>query len=109
MSLKTLVLFERLAELAAQDAAANRLLVCVEDAFEDAVNRTKSVIKHMPEFTLHDEVHLRRVVEIMGRLIPESTFQRLKPLELAALILSAAYHDIGMAPSESEVRALLNA
>lgn len=105
--LKDLSLHKRLANYAIEDPVANRLLVCVEDCFQDAVNRTKSVIKHMPEYTLHDEVHLLRVVEIMGLLIPDTTLERLTALELGGLILSAAYHDIGMAPSDSEVRALL--
>src|SRR5258705_5187210 len=107
MELRTSSLYKRLTEAASQDPVVNRLLLCVEDCFEDAVNRTKSVIKHMPQYTLHDEVHLLRVVDIMGRLIPKETVERLRPLELAGLILSAAYHDIGMAPSEQEVRALL--
>lgn len=109
MALKDLSLHKRLSEFATKDPGVNRLLLCVEDCFDDAINRTKTVIKHMPEYTLHDEVHLLRVVEIMGRLIPPLTLERLTPLELAGLILSAAYHDIGMAPSDSEVRALLSA
>lgn len=109
MNLKDSVLHKRLATFAARDSAVNRLLVCVDDCFEDAVNRTKSVVKSMPEYTLHDEVHLLRVVEMMGRVIPDRTLKRLGPLELAALILSAGYHDIGMAPSAAEVRTLLSA
>lgn len=107
MAIKDSSLYKRLAEAATRDPVVNRLLVCVDDCFEDAVNRTKSVIKHMPEYTLHDEVHLLRVVDIMSHLIPRRTMERLTPLELAGLMLSAAYHDIGMAPSDKEVRALL--
>lgn len=109
MQIKDSALYRRLAKYAAKDSDVNRLLLCVEDCFEDAINRTKTVIKHMPQYTLHDEVHLLRVVEIMGRIIPDQTLKRLAPLEVASLIVSAGFHDIGMAPSEAEVRALLTA
>lgn len=93
---------------ASDDLGANRLLLTVEECFDDAIQRTKTVVKHMPEYTLHDEVHLVEVVRLMGCIIPERTLSKLSALELAALILSAAYHDIGMAPSDAEVRALLS-
>lgn len=102
-------LWKQLKSKSEDDDAVRRLLVVVEDAFSNAVEITKLVLRFMSEYTLHDEVHLVRVVDLMGRLIPEGTFAILKPLELAALILAAAFHDIGMSPSGDEVRKLLSA
>jgi hypothetical protein len=57
----------------------------------------------MGEFTLHDGDHLFRVLNIMERLLTEENVRKLSSPELMLLILSAFFHDIGMAPDESEV------
>ncbi len=44
---------------------------------------------------------------MIGRIIPVNTLKQLRPLELASLILAAAFHDIGMAPSQIEIDSLL--
>jgi molecular chaperone HtpG len=90
-----------------EDDKIHALLTLVNEIFEECRQIHKTIIKNMPEYTLHDELHLNRVVELMDRLIPPSTLENLSSLELAALILSASLHDIGMAPSQEEVRALL--
>ncbi|MEX1252960.1 MAG: hypothetical protein WEE64_01335 [Dehalococcoidia bacterium] len=107
--MKTTQIYKRLAQLAREDTAIRDLLGVTDHVFEDCVNITKTVTTHMREYTLHDEVHLTNVVQLMDRLLPESILKRLQPLELAALIMSAALHDIGMAPPEDEVRSLLRA
>src|SRR6266496_3347452 len=61
----------------------------------------------MGEFTLHDGDHLFRVLNLMERLAPKKITDRLSVPELLLLILSAFFHDIGMAPSEREVRGWL--
>ena len=61
----------------------------------------------MKEYTLHDQEHLFRVLSLMERLIPESTLRELSIPELMLLILTAFFHDIGMAPGEDQVRAWL--
>jgi molecular chaperone HtpG len=60
----------------------------------------------MPEYTLHDEVHLAGVANLMARLIPENVLSNLQPLELGSLILAAALHDMGMSPSAETFRSL---
>jgi hypothetical protein len=92
---------------ATADPAVYKLACVVDEVFEECRLIHKTVIRHMPQYSLHDEEHLVRTVELMDRLLPQATLQNLGPLELAALILSAALHDIGMAPSEDEVRRLL--
>uniref|UniRef100_UPI0018DD4100 HD domain-containing protein n=1 Tax=Thalassobacillus sp. C254 TaxID=1225341 RepID=UPI0018DD4100 len=57
----------------------------------------------MEEYTLHDVDHLSRVLRHMDSLIPEETLNHLSPLELGLLILTAFFHDLGMAPTGKEM------
>jgi hypothetical protein len=59
----------------------------------------------MPEFTLHDEEHIFHVLLIMEKLVPEETLNFLSTAELMLLILTAFFHDVGMAPEERQIRA----
>jgi len=77
------------------------LLKGVSDAYE----KSKLIIKYMPEYTLHDGTHLFRVLYNMERLIPEENILRLSVPDLMLLILTAFFHDLGMAPYEYEIRA----
>lgn len=79
----------------------------VDDAVYDCVQRTKLVVRHLKEYTLHDDDHLFRVLALMERLIPQATLKELSIPELMLLILSAFFHDVGMAPAEDEVKAWL--
>lgn len=77
----------------------------VQNTTSYAFQRTKTIIRHMGEFTLHDGDHLFRVLHLMERLIPEEIIKKLTSPELMLLIISAFFHDIGMAPDEKEVLA----
>lgn len=79
------------------------VLALVHSAFGYAYQRTKTIIKHMGEFTLHDGEHLFRVLTLMEKLLTKKIIQNLSSPELMLLILSSAFHDIGMAPSERDV------
>lgn len=79
------------------------VIALVEEATSYAFQRTKTIIRHMGEFTLHDGDHLFRVLNLMERLIPEENIKKLTSPELLLLIVSAFFHDIGMAPDEKEV------
>lgn len=81
----------------------NEVTALVEDAVSYAFQRTKTVLKHMGEFTLHDGDHLFRVLNLMEKLLSEQTIKNLSIPELMLLILSTFFHDIGMAPEEKEV------
>jgi len=81
----------------------SNVVTLVHDVVSYAVQRTKSIIKHMGEFTLHDEDHLFRVLNIMERLVSEKTISNLSSPELMLLILSAFFHDIGMAADEKQI------
>ncbi|MGV8946899.1 MAG: HD domain-containing protein [Lutibacter sp.] len=79
------------------------VMTLVDSGVSYAFQRTKTIIKHMGEFTLHDGDHLFRVLHLMEKLITEQTIKNLSTPELMLLILSAFFHDIGMSPDENEV------
>ncbi len=79
------------------------VMALIYEAVDYANQRTKTIIRHMGEFTLHDSDHLFRVLHIMGRLIGADNIDNYSIPELQLLILSAFFHDIGMAPSESDI------
>lgn len=59
----------------------------------------------MDEYTLHDEIHLFKVLYLMERLLTKENIKNLSvpEPERMLLILSAFFHDLGMAPDEEEV------
>jgi hypothetical protein len=81
----------------------SEVISLVDGAVNYAYQRTKTIIKHMGEFTLHDGDHLFRVLQLMEKLLTKSKIQDMSQPELMLLILSAVFHDIGMSPSESDV------
>ncbi|HBN06786.1 MAG TPA: metal-dependent phosphohydrolase, partial [Bacteroidales bacterium] len=54
-------------------------------------------------YTLHDDIHLFRVLYLMERLLTKEVIKNLSVPERMLLILSAFFHDIGMAPDEKEI------
>lgn len=85
--------------------AGSQALTLIDDATFYAFQRTKTILKHMGEFTLHDGDHLFRVLTLMERLLSPDQIKELSVPELMLLILSAFFHDIGMAPDEVDVQA----
>lgn len=77
----------------------------VFEGVRDSYAKSKLIIKYMPEYTLHDSEHLFRVLYNMEKLIPEGHLKSLSVPDLMLLILSAFFHDLGMAPYEKEIRA----
>ncbi|PJI07924.1 MULTISPECIES: HD domain-containing protein [Clostridium] len=58
------------------------------------------------QYTLHDEVHLLNVTEIMTYLVSEDVINELNPAEISLLILSAFFHDQGMVLDEEKMKEL---
>ncbi len=81
------------------------VIALIEKVVDYSVQRTKTIIRHMGEFTLHDSDHLFRVLYLMEKLLPKEVVENLSTPELLLLIASAFMHDIGMAPEEKEVLA----
>lgn len=99
-----------LAEIRSRLKENEELLSCVLStiyhACSYACERSKLILKTMPEYTLHDEAHLSKVLSWMERLIPDSLLHQLSIPELMLLVLSAYMHDLGMAPSDEEIAML---
>ena len=79
------------------------VLASVDSGIAYAYQRSKTIMRHMGEYTLHDSDHLFNVLYIMELLLGKTNISKLHTPELMLLILSAFFHDIGMAPSEHEV------
>ncbi|MDA3927228.1 MAG: ATP-binding protein [Kiritimatiellae bacterium] len=92
-----------LKEKCEEDAAGKQVLELVDIATIYAYQRTKTILMHMGEFTLHDGDHLFRVLMLMEKLISQEQIVKLSVPELMLLILSAFFHDIGMAPDVEDV------
>ncbi|MDP1976153.1 HD domain-containing protein [Undibacterium sp.] len=98
-------LYNTLKSKCGQEPSGNHVLQLVDDATYYAFQRTKTILIHMGEFTLHDGDHLFRVLSLMERILPQDLTEKLSSPELMLLILSAFFHDIGMAP---EVKTVLS-
>lgn len=79
------------------------IIPLVDEAVSYACARTKTIIAHMSQYTLHDEEHLFRVLHLMSKIIGNSEIDKLSKPELMLLILTAFFHDLGMAPKEQRV------
>ncbi|KEI76187.1 metal-dependent phosphohydrolase [Clostridium botulinum B2 128] len=96
-------IFQVFTEKCANDSAGDHAKALVKDCVFYAYNRSKTIIKHMAEFTLHDSEHLFRVLRLMEKLLSKENIDKLYIPELMLLILTAFFHDIGMAPDEKTI------
>jgi len=87
------------------DAVEGQVTSLVIEGVKDAYDKSKLILKYMPEYTLHDGEHLFRVLYNMEKLIPDENIKQLSIPDLMLLILTAFFHDLGMAPYETEIRA----
>jgi len=84
---------------------AKPLIELLPTICEEASDRMKAMPASSPQYTLHDESHFLRVVELMEMVLGESINQ-LNSIELCLLILTAYYHDQGMVMNEEEYKNL---
>lgn len=96
-------IYRVLKEKCDEDPAGPPVLQIVDNATYYAFQRTKSIIRHMGEFTLHDGDHLFRVLSMMEHLLSDEQLHVLNIPELMLLVLSSFFHDIGMAADEKDV------
>jgi hypothetical protein len=96
-------IYLKLQEKCKDDPAGYQVLEIVDEATTYAYQKTKTILIHMGEFTLHDGDHLFRVLKLMEKLLSPEKIDELSIPEMMLLILSAFFHDIGMAPDEKEV------
>lgn len=72
-----------------------------------SIEKLKVVIKYMGNFTLHDEVHIFNMLNIIDDLLPENILNELTVPDLMLILLSVFLHDVGMCPTEKERQILL--
>lgn len=71
---------------------------------EYAVLKSKAIICHMREFTLHDSVHIFNMLHIIEKLLSKDIIDNLSIPDLILIFLSVFLHDIGMCPDEICIR-----
>jgi molecular chaperone HtpG len=101
-------LYQLLKSKCATSPCGPQTMSLIDDAAEYCTQRTKLVVRHLKEYTLHDEEHLFRVLFLMDKLTPNATLENLSVPELMLLVLAAFFHDIGMTPAEDDVRSWLS-
>ena len=89
----------------AHEELASRLSANIVEICREAADKMKALPAIMPQYTLHDQVHLLRVTELMA-MVGDSVCEKLNPAELALAILSANFHDHGMVLDGKEVAEL---
>lgn len=87
---------------------AENIIAIIKKLCEKASDRMKRSVSLHKEYTLHDEVHLVRVTELMAMILGEDGIKALNPIEIMLLILSAYYHDIGMVLNDCDIENLKN-
>lgn len=90
-------------EKIARILSTNLLTIC-----GNAISRMKRFPSLHSQYTLHDEVHLLRVTEIMAMIISNDVLNLLNPIEITLLILASFFHDQGMILDEMELIELKN-
>ncbi len=90
------------------EVLAKQLSYNLKTMCDIASNRMKAFPSLHSEYTLHDDVHLLRVTEIMAMILSEEVLNLLNPIEISLLILSAFYHDQGMVLDGESIKELKN-
>lgn len=88
-----------------EDKNTAPLIALLPTICEEASDRMKTMPASSPQYTLHDECHFVRVVELMAMILGES-LKHLNSVEICLLILAAYFHDQGMVMSEDEFKEL---
>jgi molecular chaperone HtpG len=77
----------------------------IKEVYEEVKDILNSRVQHVfPNYTLHNTGHSFRVMEYMSKLV--SDYKKLDQLEVVLLVYSALLHDIGMAVSEDDLKAI---
>ena len=89
------------------DSEINVLKNNVLKLCEEACERMKITYLHFPQYTLHDEIHISNMITLIPKIL-QTKISSLNELEKLLLILGICFHDIGMAPTEDELKSILN-
>ena len=81
-----------------------KLYCLAQKIISETEEHQKRVIKIMPEYDLHDNVHLIKVEQNIVKLIGPTLLHELSSLEIFLLLLASRLHDCGMAPADWELK-----
>lgn len=98
--------WKRIASHPSRDGDMEALTGLVGQVAAQAKTISGWIVKHLDQFTLHDETHFKNVLRLMDALVPELTIEQLSPIECALAILAAYTHDLGMALPDDEAASL---
>jgi len=91
-----------------QDACRDlhaKLLTFIDELIHPLLDRVTS--REMEGFTMHDRYHGLKVAHLMWHITKPTRRELLTPPEIALLVMSAHFHDLGMGLSADERRARL--
>lgn len=106
--LKNSIIYKELKKKCSLTDRDAEIITLIQQVGGYSLNKSKTVIKNMPEFTLHDEEHIFNMLFIIGKLVPKSTLEYMSIPDLMLTILAVFLHDVGMCPSENHIRAWKN-
>lgn len=89
-------------DISAEDV--EKLVALVYEVADTAGPLLERIPATFKQYTEHNILHCRNLLDLMARFIPRETLKELNALELSVLILSALLHDFGMFVSEKEKR-----
>jgi len=104
LKLKKNVLYKELKKRC-DELDLSEVITIIHDTGEYSLNKSKTIIRNMPEFTLHDQEHIFNMLYIASKLIPKDTVVKLSTPDLMMIILAIFFHDIGMCPEENLIKA----
>jgi len=67
-----------------------------------------NILEFFPEYTYHGENHIQWVLDFENELIPQKSFEILKPNDIGVLILATIVHDLGMYISHDGLKTIMN-
>ena len=83
-----------------EELKINTLSLC-----EEASQKMHYTYNNFPQYTLHDEIHLCNLINLIPLIIGKSINQ-ISSLEKIIIVLGVFFHDIGMALSEKEIASI---
>ena len=101
--------FQRLKHLASKSdsTSLSNLVSATKRLLESAEAISKQVVRYLPQFTLHDDVHLWNVLSFMEELAGgQEGIRQLGAGDCAMAIWAAFIHDLGMVPEAKELAGL---
>jgi len=96
---------EKLQKILEKDRILLSIVLNIETSFEPILTNNK--LFFFEEYTEHGIAHIEMVLKAAEFLIPDESFEHIKPKEVAILILAIMLHDIGMHSEFSTFKAMI--